>query len=267
MNGILCSIETLYGLTNAHIEQLEKCDRLLMRKVFNCISSTAIEAYYLEANVLPFRHVIIARRLMYYWNILNKSENELVRQVLHTQQLSPVKNDWCVQIAEDLKLCGIELTELEISSMSKYQFKHLVRTQVSALARQYLTNLKDKHSKSAGLSNTFDKMQDYLTSDDLTTEEKQLLFKFRTRTYPCKTNFKNLYQPDLSCSICLEEDSPEHLLSCTNKGIDTSGLQYSDIFGNIKQQTRIIRVLKQITVNRNLLLNEIPTNGSQAHPL
>ena len=42
VSGMLCIIETVYGLTNAHIEQLEQCDRMLMRKVFNCVSSTAI---------------------------------------------------------------------------------------------------------------------------------------------------------------------------------------------------------------------------------
>ena len=266
VNSILCSIETVYGLTNAHIEQLEKCDRLLMRKVFNCVSSTAIEAYYLEANILPIRHVIIARRLMYYWSVLNKSESELVKQVLHTQQLSPVKNDWCLQVAADLKLCGIEHSEAEISSMSKYRFKNLVRTKVTELARQHLINLKQKHSKSVGLSEEFEKMQDYLISDNLSTEDKQMLFKFRTRTYPCKTNFRKLYEPDLSCPICLEEDSPEHLLNCASHGIDIGGLEYKDIFGNIKQQIKIITVLKKITVNRNLILNTIPTNGSQAHP-
>ena len=115
VSGMLCSIETLYGLNTAHIERLEKIDRLLLRKIFSCVSSTAIVAYYLEANILPFRHIIIARRLLYYWSLLNKSESELVRQVLHTQQLSPVKNDWCVQVAADLKLCGIALTEAEKS--------------------------------------------------------------------------------------------------------------------------------------------------------
>ena len=125
---MLCSVETLYGLTAAHIEQLEQCDRLLLRKVFNCISSTAIEAFYLEANILHFRYIIIARRLMYYWNVLQKSESELVRKVLQTQQLSPVKNDWCVQVSADLKLCGITLTESEISRMSKHKLKNLVRT-------------------------------------------------------------------------------------------------------------------------------------------
>ena len=35
INGILCSIESVYGLTNAHTEQLELCDRILMKKYMN----------------------------------------------------------------------------------------------------------------------------------------------------------------------------------------------------------------------------------------
>ena len=37
INGILCSIESVYGFINTHIEQLERCDRILMRKIFNSI--------------------------------------------------------------------------------------------------------------------------------------------------------------------------------------------------------------------------------------
>ena len=110
-------------------------------------------------------------------------------------------------------------------------------------------------------------MQDYLLTDNLSTEEKQLLFKFRTQTYPCKVNFRRLYEPDLSCPICLEEDRPEHLLNCTTQGIDTNSVKFSDIFGNLNQQTKITKVLKQIISNRNLILQETPTLGSQVHPV
>ena len=113
------------------------------------------------------------------------------------------------------------------------------------------------------------KIQDCLFTDNLSTEEKQLVFKLRTQTYPCKANFRKLYEPDLSCPICPEEDRPEHLLNCTSttQGIDTNSVQFSDIFGNLNQQTKIIKVLKQIIVNRNLILQETPTLGSQVHPV
>ena len=63
---------------------------------------------------------------MYYRNILHKSDSELVRQVLVTQQLSSVKNHWCLQVDEDLRLCDIQLSEFEISQMKKPKFQNLV---------------------------------------------------------------------------------------------------------------------------------------------
>ena len=257
VSGMLCSIETVYGLTNAHIEQLEQCDRMLLRKVFNCVSSTAIESYYLEANILPFRHIIIARRLMYYWTILQKSDSELVRQVFTSQQMSPVRNDWCLQVIEDLQQCDIKLDESEISVMKKSTFKQLVMKKVREVAKQYLVTLKAKHSKSDGLSEEYS-LQGYLTTDALTTEEKQLLFQFRTRTFPCKTNYKKQHEPNLSCTLCQEEDSPEHLLQCSRitTSIDTSGVCYSDIFGSTAQQIRVTKVLRKVTLNRKKLLSQ-----------
>ena len=34
VNGIMCSIEALYGIKSKHIETLEKLDRELFRKIF-----------------------------------------------------------------------------------------------------------------------------------------------------------------------------------------------------------------------------------------
>ena len=55
------------------------------------------------------------------------------------------------------------------------------------------------------------RMQEYLTSSELNTDEKQLLFHLHNGTYECKSNFKSQYGSDLACNICLEEDSQQHL--------------------------------------------------------
>ena len=85
----------------------------------------------------------------------------------------------------------------------------------------------------------------------MTTDEKQLLFQFRTRTYPCKTNYWTQHAADLPCSICKEEDTPQHLLHCTRitSDVDTSGISYSDIFGPIAKQIEIAKILKKISLN------------------
>ena len=147
INGMLCSVETLYGLTNSHIEQLEQCDKMLMRRLFNSVSSTAVEAFYIETGmILPLRFTIIARRLMYLWTILQKSDSELVKQVYEAQKLSPVKNDWSTQVEQDLKYCKIDFTEEEIKVMKKSKFKKIVQDSIKSIGTEYLLSLKAKHS-------------------------------------------------------------------------------------------------------------------------
>ena len=215
----------------------------------------------METNTLPLRFVIIARRLMFYWDILQKPALELVNQVFKAQTLSPVRNDWCLKVDEDLKYCNIELSEREISSMKKNNFKTLVTEKILEVAKLYLIKLKNKHSKSDGLS-ADGKVQDYLTSSKLTTEEKQLLFHLRTRTFECKANYSNLYNAELACSICLEEDNQGHLLRTTN-GVDLKGVQYSDIFGPIEKQVPATKILMKVTKNRKILQRKSSNLGSQ----
>ena len=79
INGMLCSIKATFGLTLNHINKLEQCDRYLMRKIFRSPISTPVECFYLETGTMPLRFVIIARRLLFYWSILHKKDNELVK--------------------------------------------------------------------------------------------------------------------------------------------------------------------------------------------
>ena len=48
INGMLCSSEALYGITNIHVTQLEGVDTMLFKSVFQTPRSTPIAAYFLE---------------------------------------------------------------------------------------------------------------------------------------------------------------------------------------------------------------------------
>ena len=131
---------------------------------------------------------------MFYWSILQKSETELIRRFLTAQELNPVKNDICIQFKDDLKTCGINLTSSEISKMNKCKFKKLVYNQLQEFAREYIISLKQKHSKLDNIRNTYT-LEPYLTSSNITTEEKQTLFKLRTRMIEVKDNFNGNLSP------------------------------------------------------------------------
>ena len=151
--------------------------------------------------------------------------------------------------------------------MSKMKFKSLLTSKIYEVACEYLLSLKNKHSKSAGLSYN-NKIQDYLVTSKLTTEEKQLLFQLRTRSFDCKANFKNKYKHQLACSICSMEDDQMHLLNCkhTTTDIDLKGVKYSDIFGTTAQQIKIAKVMMEIVRKRKLLIRKSSNLGSQVHP-
>ena len=122
INSILCSSEVLYGVKQIHIETLEKCDKLFFTKLFGVPNSCAYESYFLEPGALPIRFILIGRRLMYYWSLLNKSDNELVKNVFKTQKQFPIRDDWILEVQENLKFCDIELSEDQIKNMKKNKF-------------------------------------------------------------------------------------------------------------------------------------------------
>ena len=142
LSSILCNSEVLYGLKKAHIDKLESVDKYFWKKIFECPFSTPTEAFYLETNTIPIRFVLVSRRLMYFWNILQMDESELVKKVYNIQKLFHCKNDWVEQILEDLEMCDIKETETEIKAMTKYAFRKLVKERIKKIScRGYKTHV------------------------------------------------------------------------------------------------------------------------------
>ena len=215
MNGMLCSSEALYGITNTHIAQLESVDTMLFKSVFQSPSSTPIAAYFLEAGAIPVRFILKGRRLMYLWTILQKNDEELVSKVFKAQKLFPVKDDFVNQVNADMEDVGLELNEEEIKSMKKSKFKSLVKDRIKEAAHSYLVQKKEGLSKLNNLTSDFS-FKEYLASDLISTTEKQLLFKLRTRMIHVKGNYSSMYKDDISCDLCNTNsvESQEHILVC-----------------------------------------------------
>ena len=148
--------------------------------------------------------------------------------------------------------------------MKKYTFQKLVNNKIRVKADEFLSSLRDKHSKTENLlSYSF---QRYLGCDNLDVKQKQLLFKLRSRSVHTKANYKNKYKFDLSCSHCKDVNSEEndaHLLFCPAiKALlkDPAVLQnvkHEDIFDQLPKQIKVTKVYEEIfkilkTVKENL---------------
>ena len=93
-------------------------------------------------------------------------------------------------------------------------------------------------SKLDNLEYTELKMQNYLKSSNINSNQVKSLFKFRTRMATVAVNFPNMYV-DLSCPLCKSSsDTQEHILQCS-KLLDevpelksNSKVLYKHIFSN-----------------------------------
>ena len=192
---MLSSSETLYGITEKHIEILEKCDRELLTRLFAVPFSCSYEAVYLETGCIPIKFIIKGRRLMFYWSLLNKPDEELVKRFFEVQQKFSSKNDWSEQIKIDMNDLDINLTEHQIKSMKKISFKKIIKEKLKIKASEYLFSYKENENRSKlyklKLKSKFE-LQKYLKSEKLSTKEKRLLFSLRTRMTNVKTNYRNI---------------------------------------------------------------------------
>ena len=135
--------------------------------------------------------------------------------------------------------------------MKKETFNTLVKQKIKILSKEYLISLRNKHTKSKNLL-LENKIKGYLICEQLTTEDKQLLFALKTRTVDVKTNYKSMFS-NLQCRLCnslAEDESEIHVMKCIKIISDeslkkqTETISYSDIFGSMKQQISAVKVLK-----------------------
>ena len=102
-------------------------------------------------------------------------------------------------------------------------------------------NLRSSRSKNINYENL--QVQSYLLDTKFKTDEKQLLFRLRTRMTNVKLNFRSSHQ-DLTCNLCKSESlqSDLHLLECETLIKECPELrndmdsEYEDIFGRLSEQ-------------------------------
>ena len=94
VNAIIKNAEIWYGLSLSEIEEFEKLDRLLLRKILQVPVSTPQESFYLELGIMPIGVLIKARRINFLHYLLSRDEEEMLFQVFITQWRNPCKGDW-----------------------------------------------------------------------------------------------------------------------------------------------------------------------------
>ena len=122
---------------------------------------------------------------------------------------------------------------------------------------------------------SFSGPQKYLLSSKLTRKIRSHLYNLRCKSVRgIKDNFHRQFKEDLSCPLkCLNEiDTQQHLLHC--QGLVPSlkesqqhllkTVKYSDIFGSIDEQVKIVGIFQELVNMRKRLLTN--RNQQSAYP-
>ena len=106
-SSMLLSSEIWFNITKQEMEQLERVDKALLRKLLCVSSKSVVCGMFLELGLWPIKVVLIGKRVMFLHYILSQPETDLVYRVFQAQDKHPVKNDWATQVRKDLEDLGM----------------------------------------------------------------------------------------------------------------------------------------------------------------
>ena len=109
------------------------------------------------------------------------------------------------------------------------------------------------------------------TNDELSIEDKKLMFRLKNRLIDVKINYRKKYKDNLQCRLCnSSEESQPHLVVFPELMIDDKLREafenycYDDIFSNDeKKQTHLIRSWKILLNNWRIKLKKQSSQNEQ----
>ena len=246
INGILFSLEALVNITEKHVDQLMACEKDMLCQIFKCQRSVPLEALYIESNVTPIKFILMGRRVMFFWTILNKSKSELVCQTVEAMIEFPDDGGWMALVRKDLHFLDIQYSDEYLAMLSKKEISTLVRRSVERRKHEFLLKLQANHSKSSKLEIS-GQISEYLISKKISNEMKIFLFKLKCRMTSNKVNFRGMYS-DMTCRFCQidgNEEFLEHFTGCIyliERFPEITTIHCDDIYSDLDSQINATRI-------------------------
>ena len=264
ISKMIYSSEIWYNITKQQYSKLETIDEMFMRKLLDLPSSAPRISLYNECGKTPIKYLIKARRLMFYWHVLQLNSDELVFRFYTAQKLRSVKNDWVLQIDRDKTDIGLKnMSDEEIRQISKQKFKSFVKKKINEMKCKEFKEIQSKQSKTKNLViRNSDLPAKYLLSKQLCVKEVQTLFKLKTRMINVKDNCKTSYKENMWCKTCLLfSETQEHLFLCSGirkhlKNIKFDNYCYNMLDRNLVEQEKFAKIYTLILETRTDMLNQ-----------
>ena len=248
---------------------LEEVDEFLLRALLQAHPKIPLEFLYLETGAVRIKHIISSRRMIYLQTLLKRDDEEITKRILREQERNPCAGDYIMLVKDDFTRLEMVYDENYIIR-SGTRYKEHVKQRNREFAFKELKNIQIKHSKVKDIKYETYEAQPYIHNSLFSNDEICLLAALRSHTVRgIRSNFKNLYKPNLSCPLKCQpagspqlEDSQEHLLSCSklklvhNNMLVISKVAHDDIYGEVDKQKAAVMVFSELLDQRNKLMEE-----------
>ena len=191
---------------------------------------------------------------------MQRDDEEVTKQLVNCQIDVQLSGDFYTQVFTDMQT--LDISEIDILT-SKEKLKQKLKKHVNICAFDYLINLAKGHAKVDETLYTDINGMEYFNDSRFSPDQVNLLFKFRTRMYNVRNNFRHQYsQSNMLCPLCkIDNDTQEHLFNCTHIRDalqNNKKYTYNDIFTNdTNKLLNIATILKQIIKTREKLQEEM----------
>jgi hypothetical protein len=150
-------------------------------------------------------------RVLLAVQVMQMDENRIAKKLFEKMYEKKVPG-FCTQIS-------VDLNELRVGTLHELSLlkdpRAMLKERVVEIQRSVLVEKMAKASKTDDLMLNFSydgKMKPYLR--DLPFEEARIIFMYRARMFPTKSNFKHRWSEMSDCIFCGKSETDEHLFSC-----------------------------------------------------
>ena len=138
LGSLLNNSESWINITKKDLDDLEKPDTMVHRGILCTEGNPSKVFMHLEFGSIPVRFVIMEKRLNFLKYILNESMESMIRQVFEALKVDSRKGDFVALVKEDIETLNIDLSEEDITLITKLQWKKYVHEKVKAGALKWL---------------------------------------------------------------------------------------------------------------------------------
>ena len=138
INSLLENSESWVNVLEKDVENLGKCDTMLLRKILSENGNPSKVFMFLEHGIVPVKFIMKGKRANFLKYILNENMGSMLKEVYEAVKSDSRKGDFVYQVTQDLKDLKISRSEETTRNCSKSQWKIIVKRQVKLAAFEYL---------------------------------------------------------------------------------------------------------------------------------